>query len=91
MSVTSSFRRRLHEDYEFEPTRVAQSGKLTATKPSALDKNYRDTIAPSRSRLNLSDSGHLPTEPPVESWQNSNSPSNTGQSSPTLTVEGKFH
>jgi hypothetical protein len=31
--------------------------------------------------------GHfLPTDPPVDSWQNSYMPSNTGQSSPTLTV-----
>lgn len=30
---------------------------------------------------------HLPTDPPVESWQNSNKPSKTGQSSPTLTVK----
>lgn len=41
--------------------------------------------------LNLTKSRHLPTEPPVESWQNSKSPSNTGQSSPTLTVEDGFH
>lgn len=27
----------------------------------------------------------LPAEPPADSWQNSNKPSNTGQSSPTLT------
>ena len=27
----------------------------------------------------------LPREPPAESWQNSYMPSNTGQSSPTLT------
>lgn len=72
------------------PTSVPQSSKLTTIKTSALDKNYKDTIAPSRLRLNLSDSGHLPTEPPVESWQNSKSPSNTGQSSPTLTVENKL-
>ena len=31
-------------------------------------------------------SPNLPADPPVESWQNSNKPSNTGQSSPTLTV-----
>ena len=73
------------------PTSIAQSNKLTTIKMSALDKNYKDTTAPSRSCLNLSDSGHLPTEPPVESWQNSKSPSNTGQSSPTLTVENEFH
>lgn len=30
---------------------------------------------------------HSPTEPPPESWQNSNKPSNTGQSSPTLTAK----
>ena len=29
---------------------------------------------------------NLPAEPPAESWQNSNRPSNTGQSSPTLTA-----
>ena len=73
------------------PPSVAQSSKLTTIKMSALHKNYKNTIAPSRSRLNLSDSGHLPTEPPVESWQNSKRPSYTGQSSPTLTVENEFH
>ena len=30
--------------------------------------------------------GALPIEPPAESWQNSYMPSNTGQSSPTLTA-----
>lgn len=32
---------------------------------------------------------NLPAEPPAESWQNSNKPSNTGQSSPTLTAKWK--
>lgn len=32
---------------------------------------------------------NIPTDPPVESWQNSNRPSNTGQSSPTLTVSNR--
>lgn len=34
-------------------------------------------------------SSYLPAEPPAESWQNSNNPSNTGQSSPTLTAKRK--
>lgn len=33
---------------------------------------------------------NIPTDPPVESWQNSNRPSNTGQSSPTLTVSKRM-
>lgn len=36
-----------------------------------------------RIKLNLTPDS--PAEPPAESWQNSNRPSNTGQSSPTLT------
>ena len=33
---------------------------------------------------------HSPMEPPVDNWQNSNKPSNTGQSSPTLTNNKQY-
>lgn len=48
---------------------------------SRVDKIQLATLPPSNQRFNL------PTDPPVESWQNSYIPSNTGQSSPTLTVQ----
>lgn len=34
---------------------------------------------------------HSPMEPPVDNWQNSNKPSNTGQSSPTLTNNKQYN
>ena len=35
--------------------------------------------------LELEQYMYIPTEPPVDNWKNSYIPSNTGQSSPTLT------
>ena len=64
--------------------------QLRHTRPRPLAHVwYSVSKCPSRAAIRDSlPAATLPREPPAESWQNSYIPSNTGQSSPTLTGRG---
>ena len=75
-----------HQEMEIDEVRTdrrrQQSGGGGKSKQSSTGQQRREPYPlPS---LTLT-STNLPIEPPADSWQNSYSPSKTGQSSPTLT------